>query len=40
VVKGSNYETMLGRGFADEVRRYFGVTNEGEKPSGTTAGRR
>jgi hypothetical protein len=31
---------LLGRGFADEVRRYFGATDGGEKPSGTTTGRR
>jgi len=25
MVKGTNYETMLAKGFADEVRRYFGT---------------
>jgi hypothetical protein len=34
VVKGDDYATLLGRGFADEVRRYFGVTERGEAVSG------
>jgi len=34
VVKGDDYATLLGRGFADEVRRYFGVTERGEGTSG------
>jgi len=31
LIKGDNYATMLAPGFADEVRRYFGVTIGAEK---------
>lgn len=40
VIKGSDYSTLLGRGFADEVRRYFGVTERSEAADKTDSGRR
>ncbi len=40
VIKGSDYATLLGRGFADEVRRFFGVTERGEAAGNTESGSR
>jgi hypothetical protein len=37
VVKGDNYATLLARGFAKEVRHYFGV-KEPEEPANGSAG--
>ena len=40
VVKGSDYATMLGSGFAKEVRHYFGVKEPEEESSGAERDKR